>query len=47
MLGEMIHITLPQTSAQENMQIIRARIDAHSHQDMKALDYLDEQIEII
>jgi ketosteroid isomerase-like protein len=34
-------------AAQENMRIIRAWIDAHNRQDMKALDYLDEQIEII
>jgi ketosteroid isomerase-like protein len=40
-------MTLPQTAAQENMRIIHAWIDAHNRQDMKALDYLDEQIEII
>lgn len=40
-------MTASQTAAQENMRIIRAWIDAHNHQDMKALDYLDEHIEIL
>ncbi|SRR6266702_1616599 len=40
-------MTLPQTAAQENVNIIRAWIDAHNRQDMKALDYMDENIEII
>lgn len=40
-------MALPQTAAQENMNMIRAWIDAHNRQDMKALDYMDENIEII
>ncbi len=40
-------MALPQTAAQENMKMIRAWIDAHNHQDMKALDFMDEHIEII
>ncbi len=40
-------MALLQTAAQENMRIIRAWIDAHNRQDMKALDYLDENIEIL
>lgn len=40
-------IALLQTTAQENMRSIRPWIDAHNRQDMKALDYLDENIEII
>jgi ketosteroid isomerase-like protein len=44
---EMMIMALLQTAAQENMRIIRAWIDAHNRQDMKALDYLDENIEIL
>lgn len=40
-------MALPSTAAQENVRIIRAWIDAHNRQDMQALDYLDENIEII
>ena len=40
-------MALPQTAAQENMQLICAWIDAHNRQDRKALDYLDENVEII
>lgn len=40
-------MALLQTAAQENMRIIRAWIDAHNRQDMKALEYLDEDIEIV
>lgn len=36
-----------QTTAQENMTMIRAWLDAHNHRDMKALDYIDEDIEIV
>jgi ketosteroid isomerase-like protein len=40
-------MTLPLTAAQENERIIRAWIDAHNRQDMRALEYMDEQIEIV
>lgn len=40
-------MTLQQTAAQKNIDMIRAWLDAHNHQDRKALDYMDENIEII
>lgn len=40
-------MTLTQTAAQKNIDIIRAWLDAHNRQDRKALDYLDENVEII
>ncbi len=40
-------MALLQTAAQENMCSIRAWIDAHNRQDMKALVYYAETIEIV
>jgi ketosteroid isomerase-like protein len=34
-------------SAQDNINIIRAWIDAHNRRDMNALDYMDEDVEIV
>lgn len=34
-------------TAQENIDIIKAWLDAHNRQDMKALDYMDEDVEIV
>lgn len=40
-------MTLAQTAAQKNIDLIRAWLDAHNRQDRKALDYLDENVEFI
>jgi ketosteroid isomerase-like protein len=35
------------SAARENVKIMLAWIDAHNHQDMKALDYMHEDVEIV
>jgi ketosteroid isomerase-like protein len=34
-------------AARHNMDIIRAWLDAHNRQDMQALDYMDDEVEIV